>query len=82
MLKPKKIFEIYGFVGTGFILTAFFLSSYNFLETQSIIYQLMNIFGALGVASFAFIKRDFPSLILETIWALIAFTVLIKLLFF
>jgi hypothetical protein len=61
-----------GFIGVAFLLLAFLLNLRGLLKKESLIYLLMNIFGA-GAACFASILlRYMPFIILEGCWMLVS----------
>ena len=66
------IFDIVGWIGAGLVIVAYFLVSTKKLLPTSIIYQLMNLFGAIGVGINVFIKESYPSLLIQLMWVLIA----------
>jgi hypothetical protein len=60
------------------ILIAYYLISSKRLEAKSVLYQLFNLFGATGIVINAFYHKAFPSLVLNTVWALIAFWAIVS----
>jgi hypothetical protein len=70
--------EIIGWLGTGLILSAYFLLEANKLEETDKKYQLMNICGALFIGLNAFSKNAWPIVFLQIVWILIALAALIK----
>ncbi len=67
-----------GWVGTILIVLAYFLVSRQFLAAKSRVYQLMNLFGAIGVGVNVFNQEAWPALALQIIWAIIAIISLIR----
>ena len=67
--------HIAGWYGTLAILWAFYASSHNHLE-QGATYQLLNLSGAIGVATVCWYQRTWPALALEVAWAGIAVSAL------
>jgi hypothetical protein len=72
------IIEIIGWLGMLLILIAYYLISSRRLEAKSVLYQLLNLGGAVGIVINAFYHKAFPSLALNTIWALIAFWAIVS----
>jgi cell division protein FtsW (lipid II flippase) len=72
------LIEIIGWLGMLLILIAYYLISSKHLEAKSVLYQLLNLFGATGIVINAFFHKAFPSLALNTIWALIAFWAIVS----
>lgn len=73
------IIQTVGWIGTALIVSAYFLVSYNYVTSQSAIYQLMNLFGAICVGVDVFRKKSWPALTLQIIWGIIALVSLIQL---
>jgi len=72
------IIEIIGWLGMTLILIAYWLISSKRLEAKSIFYQMLNFLGAVGIVINAFYHKAFPSLALNTVWALIALWAIIS----
>jgi len=72
------ILEIIGWLGTGLILIAYFLVSIKKIEPTSKIYQLLNLFGAIGVGVNSLVHRALPSVGINLAWMLIAIYALIN----
>jgi len=64
--------------GTLLILSAYYLVSNNKIAGTSKVYQLMNLFGAIGVGVNVFYQKAWQGFALEAVWALIAFLALWK----
>jgi cell division protein FtsW (lipid II flippase) len=61
------IIQIIGWIGTCLIVLAYFLISNKKIESVSKIYQLMNLFGAIGVAVNVFYQKAWQGFTLEVI---------------
>ena len=72
------IIEIIGWFGMGSILIAYWLISSRRTEAKSILYQILNLIGAIGIVINAFYHRAFPPLGLNAVWAIIALWALIS----
>jgi len=72
------IIEIIGWLGMTLILIAYWLISSKRLEAKSIFYQMLNFLRAVGIVINAFYHKAFPSLALNTVWALIALWAIIS----
>jgi len=79
-MNKKTFDEIIGWVGACMILLAYALLSFNFLSISSLIYQIMNATGALGIVYISFKKKAYQPGVLNIIWALIALIVIIRIL--
>lgn len=61
-----------GYVGVFLILLSFFLLQAEKLRSNGWIYQLMNVFGAIGIMlSLTFGSFNMPAFLQELVWALI-----------
>jgi len=75
----NKIDEIIGWYGTAAIVMAYILLSFNVMQA-GIVYQLMNVTGAIGIFYISFKKKAWQPGVLNLIWALIALVALISIL--
>lgn len=64
--------SVAGWVGTLSYLLAYLLLSTNKLKVQQQIYHVLNIIGALGLTYNALVLKDYPNIIVNVSWALIA----------
>ncbi|QQS15764.1 MAG: hypothetical protein IPK84_00130 [Candidatus Moraniibacteriota bacterium] len=60
---------------------AYALISFSFLTPTSIVYQLLNGTGALGIVAISFHKKTYQPGVLNVLWAIIAFFAIGKILF-
>jgi hypothetical protein len=74
------IAEIFGWYGTFAIILAYALVSFGYLSSSSLIYQLLNCTGALGIVYISFKKKAYQPGVLNIIWLIIALVAIIKLL--
>ena len=70
---------IIGSIGVGLLLLAFVLNITKKISEQSALYLLLNLFGALLAAWYAFDGKLYPFVVLELVWALFALIRLIHL---
>lgn len=73
-----KILEIFGWYGTVAIVGAYALVSFSIIDSKSLPYQILNITGAVGIASDSLSKKDYQPGVLNIIWTLIAAAAIIK----
>jgi hypothetical protein len=67
-----------GFTGVFLILLAYILNEFGKTTTNSLVYILLNLFGA-SIACFASVLLNYlPFIILEGVWALVSFISLLK----
>jgi hypothetical protein len=71
-------FEIIGWLGTLAILTAYLFVSTKKITSDSKTYQYLNLFGALAITVNTLFHGALPSVVLNIIWAMIAFYGLTK----
>ena len=77
----KNSIEIFGWYGAVAIVLAYALVSFSILEPTGLIYQLLNVTGALGIVVVSFHKRAYQPGVLNIIWAVIASIAILKILF-
>jgi hypothetical protein len=75
----KKITEIIGWYGAVAILLAYALVSFKAISSQSYMYQLLNLTGALGISAVSFAKKAKQPALLNVVWAVVAFVAIIGL---
>jgi hypothetical protein len=76
--KNKLFPEIIGWYGVLALLTAYALVSFGTVSSSGIIYQLLNLTGALGIVVASLVKRAYQPAVLNIIWMFIAFIALLK----
>jgi hypothetical protein len=77
----KEFIELFGWYGTGAIILAYALVSLSVLEPTDLVYQLLNVTGALGVLGISIYKRAYQPAVLNVVWTLIALVAIMKVLF-
>ena len=65
--------SISGWAGAISYLLAYLLLSLNKLKADQKIYHVLNILGALGLTYNAVSLNDFPNIIVNVMWGMIAF---------
>ena len=69
----KKTLVAYaGWYGVVAILAAYALLSFNIVGSKNLIYQLLNLSGAIGIIIEAASKKDKQPVVLNIVWAIIA----------
>lgn len=74
----ERFLESSGYIGASLILAAYFLISFNIINSHSIIYQSMNLIGSLGNLTYYFYKKAYSGTILDGIWLIIAIIALVQ----
>lgn len=72
------ISDIYGWSGAVLILAAYFVVSFRFMAPRDNRFQVMNLFGALGLLVNAYAKSAWPFVVIEVAWVLIALVSLLR----
>lgn len=81
-MKTKTIItEVIGWTGTVLIVAAYFLVSNAYVGADSLVYQSMNLFGAVFLGISLIVKRAWPAFGLQVIWTFIAIFALVNILF-
>ena len=82
-MRIKEMFdeahEIVGWIGTVLILLAYFLLSIGQIQAESALYQMANALGGIFLVYASVKTKDFPLIVLNAIWFLIAVYALLKL---
>jgi len=74
----ELFFKSISWYGVLAILAAYVLLNLSFFDAKNIFYQLLNFTGALAIVFSSLRKKDYPPVILNLIWALVTFVVLVK----
>lgn len=74
------LFEALGWAGTITFVVAYYGISFGKLKADSLLYQWMNLLGAIAIAFSVFVKQAWPAFALEVVWGGIALVTLIRLL--
>lgn len=68
----KKFLNLLSWIGILIILAAYIMNVFGVIETQSLVYLLMNIVGSIFIIFHAFQRKDYQPAVLNIIWALVA----------
>ena len=71
--------QVIGWVGVLFVVTAFFLEEIEKVNAESKFYQLLNLFGAVGIGFNVFHQQAWPAFALQVVWGVIAIFSLMRL---
>ena len=80
-MKINNLDEIVGWYGTGAIVLAYALLSFNFVSSVDLTYQILNLTGAFGIVYISFKKKDYQPGVLNIIWVIIVIISVFKILF-
>lgn len=70
--------DLIGWLGTLSFIAAYLLLSLGKLKVQQKTYHLLNIFGAAGLIVNAIHLKDYPNIIVNTVWFAIGFIALLS----
>ena len=68
----KILIEIAGWYGATAILIAYTLVSFNITTSDTLLFQLLNLTGALGIIAIAIYKKVYQSVVLNIVWVGVA----------
>lgn len=64
-------YELFGWLGAILILAAYYYISSGKLESGSLKFQLLNIWGAIFLVIYTYQHNAFASMVVNIIWAII-----------
>ncbi|WP_018627287.1 CBU_0592 family membrane protein [Niabella aurantiaca] len=73
-LSGDQMSSTIGWVGSIAYLLAYLLLSLNKLKAERPLYHLLNMIGALGLILHALDLKDYPNLVVNLAWGIIAVT--------
>lgn len=77
----NKLIVLFGWYGVFAIVLAYALLSFGVIDSTSLVYQILNITGALGIVIISFHKKNYQPAILNTIWMIVGIMAIIKIIF-
>ncbi len=78
--QTNIIEELIGWYGAIAIVLAYALLSFEIINSNDLIYQILNGTGAIGIIYISFVKKAYQPGVLNIVWAIIAITAIIKIL--
>jgi hypothetical protein len=76
----KKMIEIIGWYGAVAIVGAYAFMSWGMISSGSLVYQLLNLTGSIGIVLASWFKKAYQPAVLNLIWSVIALVALIQVL--
>lgn len=72
--KPQEsiFLKTMGWTGTFFIILAYTLNSFGFIQTTDISYPVYNLIGAIAAGIRIYYKKNWSNLFLEFFWGAVA----------
>ncbi len=74
----EKLTQVIGWYGTIAIVGAYALTSFGYLSSENIWYQILNGTGAIGIVIISLNKKAYQPAVLNIIWTIIAVIAIIK----
>ena len=68
----RQILEMVGWYGTIAIIGAYAMTSFSLITPDNLVYQLLNLTGAIGIVAISFYKKTYQPGVLNIIWAVVA----------
>jgi len=78
MISKQLFAEIAGWYGAVAILSAYILVSFTVISGDGVIFQLLNLTGAIGIIAIAVHKKVKQSVVLNVFWAAVAIIALVR----
>jgi hypothetical protein len=79
-IRKSLLSELAGWYGVCALLGAYALVSFEVVEAESEVFQILNLTGAAGIATLSLTKRAYQPAVLNSIWAIIALVALVSIL--
>ena len=73
--------EIFGWYGMAAIVGAYALVSFSVIDAGSLLFQLLNVTGAVGILVVSWRKKVYQSVLLQLVWASIGLIALAQIIF-
>ncbi len=72
------LIQIIGWAGAVLVILAYVLVTSDRLEGESRLYQVLNLFGAIGVGMSVFEQKAWPALAIQVVWGVVAIMALLN----
>lgn len=73
--------ESIGVMGAMMVLGGYFLLSANYLDSNSVVYQLLNIIGSILLLGYSIYKKAWANVGINFIWMVIGLFALVNIIF-
>ena len=77
----KAAGEIIGWYGAAAIVIAYILNSFSIIAANTLVYQMLNLTGAIGIIVISLMKKTYQPAAVNIIWAVVAVIALVKIAF-
>lgn len=71
-MKKVILIDVAGYTGMVCLLVAYALTSSGNISSSGYLYQVLSLFGSIGIMINAYAKKAMPPFILNVIWAILA----------
>lgn len=71
------LIEILGWVGSIEVVTAYALNSYQKIKSDSLVFQVLNLSGAIFLIINSIYKEAYPFTFINSVWSVIAIVAII-----
>ena len=76
----KTLANILGWYGTLAIVAAYIMVSFSFLSAHSLLFQILNGTGAIGIVTISLYDKDYQAVVLNIVWIIIALIAILNIL--
>lgn len=76
----ETFINILGWYGALAIIVAYVLVSFSFIQANSLLFQILNGTGAIGIVIISLYKKAYQPAVLNIVWTLIALVAIISIL--
>ena len=80
-IKPSKFTEICGWYGAIALILAYALASFMIIPADGLVFQLLNLTGAVGLMIITMAKNVIQSVILNLFWGIIGIAAVVGMFF-
>ncbi|GEM_PF-2612077 len=79
-MQKAKAVELLGYFGATLLIGAYFLVSFDVVESNSLAYQGMNLLAAIVYGFYAVIRKVTPVLVVQLFWGTIGLVAILRIL--
>ncbi len=71
-MKKTSFIRIIGWSGTAVIIGAYAFNSFGVIESQGLLYPLLNLYAAVALGIRVYADKNYSNVVLELFWGSIA----------
>lgn len=79
-MQKSKAVELLGYFGAALLIGAYFLVSFDVVESDSLTYQGLNLLAAIVYGFYAVIRKVTPVLVVQLFWGTIGILAIVRIL--